>query len=100
MRNLPELAVSELVTKPMPLQELRKWDIFNTIDDNLLLNIRLAHVHGTFGFLISTVDTAYVIGTGTDGCLGIGHITSALSPVKIDVLTGQLVKGKSTAQSD
>ncbi|OXA48941.1 RCC1 and BTB domain-containing protein 1 [Folsomia candida] len=92
MGDLVEIRVSQLAEKTIPLKELKKWNIFSTIDDNFLQNIRIAHVHGTFGFLITTDDVVYAIGSGPIGSLGIGKSESVPSPVKIDTLCGQFVR--------
>lgn len=78
----------------IPVEELRKWNLFSTMDDYFLQNIRLAHAHGMFGFLVTADDIVYVVGTNRKGALGIGGILEAPSPVKIDPLCGQSVKGK------
>ncbi|XP_035714980.1 ultraviolet-B receptor UVR8 [Folsomia candida] len=76
----------------IPVEELRKWNLFSTMDDYFLQNIRLAHAHGMFGFLVTADDIVYVVGTNRKGALGIGGILEAPSPVKIDPLCGQSVK--------
>ncbi|XP_021959055.2 RCC1 and BTB domain-containing protein 1 [Folsomia candida] len=92
MGDLVELRTFQLTQKTIPLKELRKWKLFNTIGDGFLLNVRLAHVHEELGFLVTTDDDVYAFGTSYSGSLGIGSITRASIPVKIDPLCGQMVK--------
>ncbi|XP_035711508.1 RCC1 and BTB domain-containing protein 1 isoform X2 [Folsomia candida] len=92
MGDLVELRTFQQTQKTIPLKELRKWKLFNTIGDGFLLNVRLAHVHEELGFLVTTDDDVYAFGTSYSGSLGIGSITRASIPVKIDPLCGQMVK--------
>lgn len=93
--------MSDLITpnqklSTIPIAELRKWDIFTSVDDKLLENIRLAYAFGELGFLVTTEDIVYSLGSNRQGCLGIGDstVTCSVQPVKVDAVCGQCVIGK------
>ncbi|XP_035711712.1 RCC1 and BTB domain-containing protein 2-like [Folsomia candida] len=92
MGDLVELSTFKLTQRTIPLKELRKWKLFNTIGDSFLENVRVAHAHKQFGFLVTTDDNVCAFGTGIDGSLGLGSIKQASTPIKINALCGQTVK--------
>lgn len=94
MGDLVELSTFKLTQRTIPLKELRKWKLFNTIGDSFLENVRVAHAHKQFGFLVTTDDNVCAFGTGIDGSLGLGSIKQASTPIKINALCGQTVKGE------
>ncbi|XP_073971825.1 RCC1 and BTB domain-containing protein 1-like isoform X1 [Rhodnius prolixus] len=76
--------------------DLKKWNIFALLNDDFIMEVKIACVFGNYGneaLMVMKNDDVYGLGTNVSGCLGLGHLNSTLTPQKVPALCKKEVIG-------
>ncbi|CAB3382844.1 Hypothetical predicted protein [Cloeon dipterum] len=78
----------------MSVTSLEKWKVFQSLDQKVKQDIRLAIVIGSDSAIYVTKgDEAFGIGMNPNGCLGTGDMEKHPEPKRIETLGGQNIQG-------
>lgn len=76
--------------------DLKKWNIFSLLENDFILEVKLACVFGNQGneaLLVMKNDDVYALGVNLSGCLGLGSNNGTLHPQKVQALCKKGVIG-------
>lgn len=76
--------------------DLRKWDAFSLIEDEVLATIKLVCIFGNTGhetLFINESDEVFGMGPNNSGCLGTGDTNNYVEPKEVEALSGKKIVG-------